>query len=471
MQFYSGCPNVWSTVARPHLTLLEIPNVSALRSARLVAPLDGDEMYLRGYSAPGDGGGGKFRWSATSIQADNGGTVIGSAAVPGRWLRLQNGPLNVHWFGAKGDGVADDSHALQAALNAAPIQGFVCGRPGATYGLGAPINLDRPVVLNLAGCVLKPLGPIEACIEVAPRAVLSAPASIRNVKIDGNGRRAANGIRISGSYSFSVSDCDIRDCEVGLCVNGDADLSFTNLHINNVYTRDCMCGFSVERGRNAHSFAQFLFTSCGSEEDLIGLRIKDTTGVIWIGGEIQPKNTLTVDAILCDHSKIQLIGAYLEIYTGTGYTLRAIHGSRVTVSGGRIYGFMVDDTSTVSYDGDPMPNALGSALEPALTGNIVDATGWGPPYWPRKGLSGAIVQKGYKFTDGQGVVWTCTSVDENGPRFAALGGRIVVPIIAGKYANGDVVWFPEEDFVVTHVSLAITETWKGGQVHRTFPVN
>jgi hypothetical protein len=68
-----------------------------------------------------DGGGGMFRWDATG-GTDDGGTII----VPGGsgigssgpcWRRIYEGAVNVRWFGAQGDGVADETFALQQALN------------------------------------------------------------------------------------------------------------------------------------------------------------------------------------------------------------------------------------------------------------------------------------------------------------------------------------------------------------------
>jgi hypothetical protein len=75
-------------------------------------------VELLGYYSKGDGGGGTFYWDSTSIEDDNGGTIIeATGVVDGRWIRNYSGAVNVKLFGAIGDGVADDTTAVQAALD------------------------------------------------------------------------------------------------------------------------------------------------------------------------------------------------------------------------------------------------------------------------------------------------------------------------------------------------------------------
>lgn len=79
------------------------------------------QVYLSGYYTHGDVNIGVYSLDESdTTSASNGGTVV-VANDGGRWKLSYNGVLNVKWFGAKGDGVQDDSPFIQKAVNTGSV--------------------------------------------------------------------------------------------------------------------------------------------------------------------------------------------------------------------------------------------------------------------------------------------------------------------------------------------------------------
>lgn len=76
------------------------------------------KALVLGYYAKGDGGGGVYWFdSSDTTSADNSGTIIVATDL-GRWKLIFQGSVSVKQFGAKGDGVANDTTAFASAISA-----------------------------------------------------------------------------------------------------------------------------------------------------------------------------------------------------------------------------------------------------------------------------------------------------------------------------------------------------------------
>ena len=159
------------------------------------------------------------------------------------------GVLNVKEFGAKGDGVTDDTKAIQAALNAYPNGGRIIYLPNGTYLISETLSwpAGTPGTGNeYKHTILQGQSEQEAIIKLkdkatgymdvnAPKAMIftgPAPAqrfgnSIRNLTVDtGIGNPGAIGIQFNASNQGSMRQVTIQSGD-GQGVNG-LDMNFTD---------------------------------------------------------------------------------------------------------------------------------------------------------------------------------------------------------------------------------------------------
>src|SRR6185369_7316395 len=98
-----------------------------------------------------------FFWDDTSSTGDNVGTiVVPTGSSTGRWVRIWSGRVNVKWFGATGDGVTDDTAAIQAAIDIT-TESKVVEFPFGTYRIVPPTG-DAALLITDTNAVLEGLG-------------------------------------------------------------------------------------------------------------------------------------------------------------------------------------------------------------------------------------------------------------------------------------------------------------------------
>lgn len=174
-------------------------SVRRLDELRGIPGWPGAVAVVQGHHEPADGGGGLFCWAPDGALDDDGGVVIATTTPQGRWIRTGTGGIaDIRWFGARGDGVADDTLAIQAALdNLARVGGGRLLVPPGRFRLSpqfAPIpawqgclrwtGVDASLSIEGAGTHASRLvGPFGACVFLWLGAAQGGGVRLRDIAL------------------------------------------------------------------------------------------------------------------------------------------------------------------------------------------------------------------------------------------------------------------------------------------------
>lgn len=131
----------WSVDNRGQQVVDSWAALAALNGATIP---NGTEFYVRCGATLGDGGEGSFWFDNSASTTVITGMVIAPASGAGRFFRKYDGVVNAHWFGAKGDFTADDTAALQAAINFAETPTYGPQSYATTFSENASIAVYIP---------------------------------------------------------------------------------------------------------------------------------------------------------------------------------------------------------------------------------------------------------------------------------------------------------------------------------------
>lgn len=219
--------NVPKALLREWIRAQEVSDIAALKNIPVAsAP---KLAYVANHTTGYSGGGGMFIWDSASVVADNNGTVIIPASGgTGRWLRVfeeGSASFNARWFGAFGDGVADDTVALQAAITATPTNGTLL-IPNGTYLVTPQTHAALSGVFGANSVCLQPKSSINiegqgfgTVLKLknsstgASGAIIGNPVTptisdfvLKNIMLDGN--KGSTSGTISGLLLSEATDCE-----------------------------------------------------------------------------------------------------------------------------------------------------------------------------------------------------------------------------------------------------------------------
>lgn len=254
--------------------------------------------------------------------------------------------LNVLDYGATGDGVTDDTAAIQATIAAAAASTATrtVFLPPGTYLLAS--NLTLPGKVSLVGCgnstVLQGGTNAENGIEITSMEY----QVIRDLKLagpgyatsTGKGISAANGAATYGGFGLRVSNVEITDWNIGYYVHSCNAVTFDHVRIGE-------CAAHAIKGEGVPD--SHVFISC------------------WVGwGSVQPIG-VTCTAVHVDGAK-----GFDFLGSDSGNVDRFLHmtgGSTVTIRGGNFesfYGASIINrvSGNLTWEGSNIMLASGDAI-------------------------------------------------------------------------------------------------------------
>lgn len=220
-----------------------------------------------------EGGGGVFYWDASKPKTEhNGGTVIDPTVTfpsdwnnqtqltdwftagtgTGCWVRQYDGAVNVRWFGAKGDGITDDSASIQSALSASSDVYI----PSGTYSIASNISV---VNKSLVGSPARGSSKIKIVGDYSVQT--GGLYRLQHLSIY-NSAKTGNLINqiASGDRTAYIKDCVLTSAV--RCINIDGYFNYSNIFENIEFADFTDIGFYFNSpGSTGNVYTNLYFTN------------------------------------------------------------------------------------------------------------------------------------------------------------------------------------------------------------------
>lgn len=302
------------------LTLASPANLTELRA--LTGQSDGDSIVVLGHTEAGDGGGGIWFFKLGSSGTDNDGTIVDDDAVSGQWFRIFSGEHNVQWYGAKGDGVADDTVGALAA-NAATLVGVTL----ALYWPAGVYLVDENIPADIDGSDISWRGDGFTQTEIKTKSS-NVTTMLEFSSTDTN---------FAGFSSISQMSFNANDF-ADFCISGRAThltLTHVRLRDSNVAATDI--SFSVSmlydncevpfnngdglRARGSGNNNDVTFRDCKIFNNAgIGLLLGSSSSAVRVRGCAFENNADTAIFVTNAMNNLNIYGCYFEANANTGHT-------------------------------------------------------------------------------------------------------------------------------------------------------
>jgi hypothetical protein len=224
------------------------------------------------------------------------GGVLKVRQPDGTVVFVRNIFTNVKDYGAVGDGVADDTAAIQAAITALGSQGGVVYLPPGNYLLNGanPINLAAPVTLQGAGhgATTIRIGASftgSSAITISSDDCMIQGLQLRGVSTTTTSNPACHGVTATGVQETRIFDTTFQWINgYALRLFGTASTTLHGTQVSMIKIQSCAGGIHIKSDSTATAanvqlsniFTRFLGVSSGTNANLDGLRIEDSWDIL-----------------------------------------------------------------------------------------------------------------------------------------------------------------------------------------------
>lgn len=193
-----------------------------------------------------------------------------------------SGMINVKEFGAVGDGVWDDTAAIQTAIDHANKHGRKVYVPAGNYLISAPIMLNGCSLIGEHGNVFAPSGTVFECATEGFAAICQGSTdaadcmfTICDVAVKG----AATGFEIVYAINSKFERLYAIECGTGFQIGDPSAVGCMFCEFSNLYTKDCAIAVVIDSAEYMNN-NRFINGFWEADNEALNMRVTGGYGAI-----------------------------------------------------------------------------------------------------------------------------------------------------------------------------------------------
>lgn len=181
--------------------------------------------------------------------------------------------------GAKGDGVADDTAAIQAAINAAQSAGGgVVVLPQGTYKTTSTLQVNSNVRMLILGwgATIRPAASTDGLMVSQANGATALGCEVAGLTIDGQSGASTVGVRVR-----DTDRCALRNVRIANCVTGIQQEAFASGRwaeensLSDVFIYNCTTGINCANVSGTGSLGETHWTNVGISQCATGIALNN----------------------------------------------------------------------------------------------------------------------------------------------------------------------------------------------------